>query len=107
MGFSIWVADDPELSGPEASDYPSFAISIEGMAFLRQEMGAHRMLQRMPSSGFETNDGEYVPADELLAALEVARPEAVTASDDEARQLWQNWLSFLERAVDHGGIRVY
>jgi hypothetical protein len=53
------------------------------------------------------NDGEQVPAQKLSDALRVARGEPVTASDDEARQLWQSWLAFLGAALEHGVLPVY
>lgn len=65
------------------------------------------MLAFIHGSKFMSNDGEHAPARELSDALGVARSEPVTASDDEARELWRSWLAFLGAALEHGGIRVY
>jgi hypothetical protein len=44
MGFSIWVADDPELETEEPSQYPHFSATNREMLALRQEMDAQGML---------------------------------------------------------------
>jgi hypothetical protein len=35
MGFSIWVADDPELQTDEPSKYPHFSVTRKEMLALR------------------------------------------------------------------------
>jgi hypothetical protein len=110
MGFSVWVADDPELEvegSDVSSDFPHFSLSRAGMAALRTEMQIQGMFDHVVSTRFVLNGGEHVPVQEIASALEVAMDEPITAEDEELRELWTSWLAFLRVALGHGGIRVY
>jgi hypothetical protein len=74
MGYSIWVADDPQLPAVEAGvdlsaderlDFPHFSTSLFGMGLLGVEMEAQGMLESMPRWKFEFNDGEHVTVEEI------------------------------------------
>ena len=114
MGFSIWVADDPELKNDEessekveASGYPHFSTSRTAMAALREEMQSQGMGQFMPLAAFSFNNGDHVTAEDISGALSVARELPVTASDEELVDLWQSWVAFLRSALSHDGIVIY
>lgn len=68
----------------------------------------------IPSFKFGTNDGWLVTPDECKAALAAYRAadegkrEAVLAAVRQPWNpgYWDEWIAFLEGAVDHGGFRV-
>lgn len=99
MGYSIWVADDPELhdervvSDPE--DYPYFSISIGGMREIREEMRAQEMT--------EDTDLPYTE-EQIEHALRLSRPEPMLMTDEDGPEVWVKWLDFLRAAQGHGGI---
>src|SRR4051812_478207 len=103
------TASAPENSREDGveSDYPHFSTSNRTMAFICWEMADQGMLALMPSSDFGSNSGDRVPREELAAALDIAVPEPTTTKDQEARELWHEWVGFLRSAVSHGGIRIY
>jgi hypothetical protein len=116
MGFSIWVADDPELADLEAlendeeetkdSGYPSFSITNRGMVALVREMDSQGMGEFMPLAAFNFCDGNHITAGQISAALSVAGQLPVTASDEEMVEIWRSWIAFLRTAVSHDGIVI-
>ncbi|MBA3366171.1 MAG: hypothetical protein H0U03_10375 [Actinobacteria bacterium] len=114
MGFSIWLADDPELEDDApASDLPGFSLNFPTMRDFQHEMRAQGMFadrveeSGIPAGSFNFSDGILVPAERLEQALAVARDEPMTFDDLEGRELWSKWLEFLRLGTEHGGIVVY
>jgi hypothetical protein len=79
------------------------------MRELREEMAAQGMVcgreggRGIPLHKLETPENWYVPAIEIEEALETASPEPATIADPK---LWQDFLAFLEGAMERGGLRV-
>jgi hypothetical protein len=108
VGFSVYLADDPELEDDAAeSDHPAFSTNRLAMAALREEMGAQGMLAFIPGEALLWNQGDSVGSEEIAAALAVARPEPIIMHLEGDREFWRQWLDFLQEAVRHGGIVVW
>jgi len=69
----------------------------------------------MPFHKLQYNDGSHVLPQEIASALEAYRKgdwridESFEDEDDpeSCRQLWRDWVSWLEASADHGGFRVF
>lgn len=68
----------------------------------------------IPAHKFGTNDGWIVTPDEIKAALAAYQSrdgrDAVIAQhvgDGERRTYWDQWIDYLERAVNHHGFEVH
>jgi hypothetical protein len=107
MGFDIWVADDPELHGGPASDFPYFSINNSAMSDLREEMRTQGILTSELDWKLAFCNGDHVSVEEIRAALAPAQEESMTMPDEEGQDMWRRWLAFLRQAVDHGGIVVH
>lgn len=101
VGLNLWWAANDGIGGHV------FLGSSELVA-LGQEM----LVQGMAWSGDEPGDGiplgnlrpgERLAVAQIEEALAVALPSPRTLAD---RDLWRDWLDYLEGAAEHGGIVV-
>lgn len=92
--------------GPTTKDWNS-RRSEAGYETLRTKTAAHPI--GLPTYKFGSNDGWLVTPEEIKAALaryQKPGPEFFTAHEVE-EDYWDEWIQFLERAVERGGFRVY
>jgi hypothetical protein len=81
----------------------------EQMRQIREELTAQQMVcgreggRGIQLHKLETPQDWFVPPLEIEEALENASREPVRIQD---RRLWEDFLDFLEAAVDRGGLRV-
>lgn len=69
----------------------------------------------IPFRKMSDNGGSHVLPKEIASALEACRKsdwridESFEDEDDpeSCRQLWRDWVSWLEASADHGGFRVF
>jgi hypothetical protein len=100
--FHLWHQRHDGLSG-------HVFLLEQQMRELREEMTAQGMVcgeaggPGIPLHKLETPRDWYVPAVEIEEALAVASREPQHVED---RQLWEDFLDFLEGAVQRGGLRV-
>jgi hypothetical protein len=100
--FHLWHERHDGISG-------HVFLLEQQMLELREELAAQGMAcgreggRGIPLHKLETPENWFVPAMEIEEALEVALPEPVTMND---ARLWQDFLVFLEGAVERGGLRV-
>jgi hypothetical protein len=93
-----------DASGHGESTQPSPELAIY-LDVVDQHLQANYDAQVIPRHKLWTNDGWLITPDELDAAL----PQApATALDRRQRPIpwWQQWLTYLDVARGHGGIRV-
>jgi hypothetical protein len=120
MGFSIYVADDPDLADESGesveSKAPYYWCNGQTMEFLREEMVAQGMVslisdfersRLMPLVVLQWNNGWPVRPSQIRCSLAKARPRSLRAANAEARKSWREWLRFLRSSLRHGGIIVY
>ena len=102
MAFHLWWQRHDGLRG-------HVFLRNEQMAALREEMLAQGMLcgdqggLGIQASKLEVPRNQYISPIEIDEALDSASPEPKTLED---RQLWIDFLRFLEGAAEHGGLRV-
>src|SRR3954467_5121431 len=74
LGFSIWVADDPELADAfAASDYPHLSLTRHQMVALRRAMAAQGLAL---ARDFDFNDGTKLGSREIDEGIAAASTEA-------------------------------
>lgn len=114
--FPVWDYDDESV--PETLS-PELRAALERY---KAALDEHRRAGNMDAPGipvhkFSSNDGWIVTPIECASALTIynrvdpddaAKVLAVTGWDaDESRQTWDDWIAYLRRAVDAGGIQVW
>jgi len=102
MAFHLWWQRQDGIGG-------HVFLLNDQMAALRDELVAQGMVcgdeggRGIPLSKLQVPRNQFVSPIELDEALEVASPEPSTLTD---ARLWQEFLGFLEGAVDRGGLRI-
>jgi hypothetical protein len=102
MAFHLWWQNHDGMTG-------HVFLRNEQMAALRAEMLAQEMLcgdqggLGIPLSKLEVPRDQFISPIELDEALAVVSPRARTLEDEK---LWVDFLTFLQGAAEHGGLRV-
>ncbi len=88
MGFNLWWARNDGIGGHAW-------LSADDMRALTIEMLAQGMAW--------TTERDRIGAHEIEETLQAASPEPQTSVD---RNLWRDWLAFLDGARENGGVVI-
>lgn len=103
---------DSLTRGPRQNDWDQASLGSEA----RQEKAYEKLRTRtaehptgLPRYKFGSNDGWLITPEEIKAALaRYERPGAgFFAAHEIDEDYWDEWIHFLEQAVERGGFRVY